>query len=93
MPQTDMFISYMLALGLQRNDRLRRVLVVNPDESEQLKDRYKHVFSRSLDERKGIVFVPATFERFVDGSWKEAHCLVAEGLSLAQICRFAGAMP
>lgn len=67
MPQTDTFLNYLLALALGENSNLHRVVVVNSDETEDFKIRYKQVFSRSLDSRGRLVFVSETFKKFVLG--------------------------
>jgi len=38
-PQTDQHFRYLLAAGLQDNNSLRKVVIVNPDESEEFKQR------------------------------------------------------
>ena len=68
MPQTDTFFQYLLTLGLQANSGFHRVVVVNKDTSDALKDRYSRVFSRSLIDRGRLKFAPQdSFEQFVDG--------------------------
>jgi len=57
MPPTDTFFQYLLTLGLFSNAKLHRVVVVNKDNSEDLKGRYKKVFSRSLQERGQLKFL------------------------------------
>ncbi|MGO8792855.1 MAG: SIR2 family protein [Terriglobia bacterium] len=43
-PQTDQHFKYLLAAGLQENISLRKVLIVNPDESEQFKQHLSSLF-------------------------------------------------
>ncbi|MFO1519074.1 MAG: hypothetical protein U1F57_05360 [bacterium] len=66
MPQTDTFFQYLLALGLAENPRFHRVVVVNFDDSEVFKERYRKVFSRSLMDRGRLKFLTGiSFQEFV----------------------------
>ena len=51
LPKTDTFFQYLLTLGLKSNPKLFRLVVVNKDDSAELKNRYKEVFARSLHDR------------------------------------------
>ncbi|MFH1739091.1 MAG: hypothetical protein ABIH23_08790 [bacterium] len=75
LPPTDTFFQYLLTLGLVSNKNLYRVIVVNKDNSEEFKQRYRNVFSRSLYERGRLIFSTwrkgadsggNTFETFVN---------------------------
>ena len=67
MPPTDTFFQYLLTLGLQANAGFHRVVVVNKDNSDALKERYRRVFSRSLMDRGRLVFrMEREFEDFVN---------------------------
>jgi len=57
MPPTDTFFQYLLTLGLTSNSQLHRVVVVNKDETDDFRDRYKKVFARSLDDRGRLIFI------------------------------------
>lgn len=68
MPQTDTFFQYLLALGLRRNTKLNRVIIVNPDTSPEYKRRFQNIFSQSIkimsvSEDFGSA---VTFENFVN---------------------------
>jgi hypothetical protein len=65
MPITDTFLSYLIGLALARNPHLDRVVVVNLDGSDQLKDRYQRVFARSLINRMKLLFLVSSFAEFV----------------------------
>lgn len=65
MPPIDTFFQYLLTLGLQTNPNLHRVVVVNLDDSEEFKDRYKKVFARGLYARGRLQFNPLQFAQFV----------------------------
>jgi len=65
MPLTDTFFQYLLTLGLQNNTLLNRVIIVNPDASEQTQNRYGNVFSRSMSKRGRIYYEQISFEKFV----------------------------
>lgn len=65
-PPTDTFFQYLLTLGLASNPRLHRVVVVNKDDSDELKLRYEKIFARSLKDRGRLKFMTGTtFEDFV----------------------------
>jgi hypothetical protein len=67
MPPTDTFFQYLLTLGLQANAGFHRVVVVNRDNSDALKERYSRVFSRSLIDRGRLKFRSGeSFEQFVN---------------------------
>ena len=67
MPKTDTFFQYLLTLGLADNPKLHRVIVVNTDDSEEFRERYAKVFSRSLIDRSALKFLcPMSFEGFVE---------------------------
>lgn len=68
MPPTDTFLQYLLTLGLANNPTLHRIVVVNRDNSEDFKQRYRKVFSRSLSGRGRLKFITgehATFDEFI----------------------------
>jgi len=65
MPPTDTFFQYLLTLGLSLNANLHRVVVINKDSSDEFKQRYEKVFSRSLRDRGHLKFLGMTFEEFV----------------------------
>jgi len=65
MPPTDTFFQYLLTLGLESNPGFHRVVVVNRDKSDALRERYEGVFSRSLRDRGRLKFLANTFEEFV----------------------------
>lgn len=67
MPTTDTFFQYLLTLGLSSNAAFHRVVVVNRDGSDDLRERYRGVFSRSLHDRGRLKFLPnkITFQNFV----------------------------
>lgn len=67
MPSTDTFFQYLLTLGLYSNAAFNRVAVVNRDDSDDLRERYRRVFSRSLHDRGRLKFLTnkITFQNFV----------------------------
>ncbi len=66
MPPTDTFFQYLMTLGLAKNPRLHRVVIVNKDNSDEFKDRYRKVFSRRLDDRGRLKFLTdTTFKKYV----------------------------
>src|SRR5206468_2264128 len=68
LPPTDTFFQYLLTLGLGDNPNLHRVVIVNPDHLKEFKERYRRVFSRSLDDRGRLKFLAMTFTQFADGN-------------------------
>ncbi len=64
LPPTDTFFQYLLALGAWNNKGLRRVVVVNNDDSEDFRNRYRNVLSGSFSEQGGLVFIPIPFRKF-----------------------------
>jgi hypothetical protein len=65
MPPTDTFFQYILTLGLSLNANLFRVVIINNDGSNEFKQRYEKVFSRSLIDRGRLNFYSISFEEFV----------------------------
>jgi len=66
MPQTDTFFQYLLTLGLAKNSKLNRVVVVDRDKSDALRERYEKVFARNLIDRGRLKFFSGcTFEYFI----------------------------
>ncbi|MBI1952894.1 MAG: hypothetical protein HYS41_02070 [Candidatus Omnitrophica bacterium] len=66
LPPTDTFLPYLLMLGLANNAGLYRVVVVNPDNRNDLRSRYERMFSRNMSERGRLQFMPIAFEVFVE---------------------------
>lgn len=68
MPQTDTFFQYLLTLGLANNPKLHRVVIVDRDNSPELKERYAKVFARNLLDRGRLKFLTGmTFDNFLRG--------------------------
>ncbi len=66
LPPTDTFFQYLMTLGLTSNPNLHRVVIVNNDTSDDFKNRYENVFSRSLKNRGRLIFLEGKFEDFVE---------------------------
>ena len=64
LPPTDTFLQYLMALGACHNEGLQRVVVVNNDGSDAFRSRYRQLFSRSLSDRRGLMFIVAPFKSF-----------------------------
>lgn len=71
MPPTDTFFQYILTLGLSLNPNLYRVVVVNKDGSDELRQRYEKVFSRSLKDRGRLNFLNISFDKFVNDRMRD----------------------
>ena len=65
LPQTDTYFHYLCAVALRENDRLRNVVIVNPDGSGKCKERYESLFSRGLSSRGELEYRCGTFEDYV----------------------------
>lgn len=64
LPETDTFFQYLLTLGLQINPRLQRIVVVNPDGNNSLRERYKRVFARSMSDDGRLQFSELRFVQY-----------------------------
>jgi len=73
MPSTDTFLRYLFSIALERKGWFNRVVVVNKDNSDGLRQRYRDVFGRSLGSRGKLQFVESAgeFVRFVLGPMLE----------------------
>jgi hypothetical protein len=66
MPQTDTFFQYLLTLDLAKNSKLNRVVVVDRDKFDALRERYEKVFARNLIDRGRLKFFSGcTFDTFI----------------------------
>jgi len=87
-PKTDQHFRYLLAAGLQENISLRRVVIVNSDDSKEFRQRLCWLFRPEQLEQNGIVTViPRTVRQFLvsenggyrigrpfkDGAWRLAN--------------------
>jgi hypothetical protein len=64
-PETDQHFRYLMAAGLLENISLRKVLVVNPDESDRLKRQLSNLFRAELFEHNIVERVPRTVFQFL----------------------------
>jgi hypothetical protein len=78
LPDTDTFFSYLMALGLKSNPGLRRVVVVNRDNSGDTEGRYRRAFARPLSERACLVYMPMEFREFAQREHLEAVTRIAD---------------
>jgi hypothetical protein len=58
-PETDTFFKYLLGLGLMNGQRIREIIVINKDDSIEIKDRYKNLFGIGINSR--MKYVPLKF--------------------------------
>lgn len=71
MPRTDTFFQYLLTLGLARNAKLHRIVVVDIDESAEFRVRYENVLARGLRARGCLKFLtPQSFTAYVERPMK-----------------------
>lgn len=72
LPSTDTFFQYLLALGLAENPALNRIIIIDKDDSDDFKNRYRNVLSRSLADRKRVKFytedIDGDFLQFIQNS-------------------------
>ncbi len=66
MPETDSFFKYLFALGTDSKTHLKNVLVINPDNSGDTKNRFEKLFGPGL--RNRIKFKEKTFKEAVDNN-------------------------
>lgn len=72
LPSTDTFFHYLITLGLASSQNLRRVVVINNDDSDEFKFRYKKVFSAGLSQHpEKLKFRIKTFKDFIDTDMEE----------------------
>lgn len=57
LPDTDLFFRYLFALGSQGRTRIRKIIVVNPD--NQSEERFKELIGRGVQSR--FIFMKKTF--------------------------------
>ena len=86
-PQTDQHFKYLLAAGLQGNISLRKLLIINPDQSDEFKQRLSGLFRKDLFEQELIEYVPFNVRQsflgekyrqligrtFKEGAWRLAN--------------------
>jgi len=58
LPETDSFFRYLFSLGSQGGARLRRFVVVNPDEGERVERRFRDMVGRGVLERFQMIYAP-----------------------------------
>lgn len=58
-PETDTFFKYLLGLGLMNGKRIREIIVINKDDSEDIKKRYNNLFGFGISSR--LKYIPKTF--------------------------------
>ncbi len=63
-PQMDQHFKYLLAAGLQENISLRKLLIINPDQSGEFTLRLSGLFHKELFEQKIIEHVPLNVQQF-----------------------------
>lgn len=65
--QTDQHFKYLLAAGLQDNISLRKVIIVNPDDSDQFKNRLSSLFRNEHFEHGTVLSLHRTVKWFLMG--------------------------
>lgn len=64
MPPTDTFFQYLIALGMRKNLKLKRVVIVNPDNSPDFIKRYREIFAQDVQVSQHV----AQFRDFAEDS-------------------------
>lgn len=83
MPVTDTFFQYLLTLGLSSNPNLHRVIVVDPNDSSEFRQRYETVFSRSLIGRGRLEFLTGiTFVDYLRANFSQEGGLNNSGMQV-----------
>ena len=68
-PETDSFFKYLLGLGLMNGSRIRQLVVINMDDSHEIKTRYQNLFGYGISSR--LTYLPLTFSEGID--FLESH--------------------
>ena len=84
LPPSDMAFQYLMALGLQNNADLRRVVVIDP--SDDPRKRYEQVFARGMSERNQLIFIKQSFRDFAEKKGEPSE-------RISRILRFADVTP
>lgn len=73
-PESDTFFKYLLGLGLMNGQRIRQIVVINKDDSPQIKERYNNLFGYGISIR--LQYVAKTFSEgieYLEGDKNVAH--------------------
>ncbi|MFA5804259.1 MAG: hypothetical protein WC879_06415 [Melioribacteraceae bacterium] len=63
LPETDLYVKYLLISGVKKCYNLKKVTVICPDEDFMIRKRYEHFFDENF-RNKAFDFVPKTFENW-----------------------------
>jgi hypothetical protein len=63
-PETDSFFKYLLGLGLMNGNRIRQIVVINKDDSAEIKARYNNLFGYGIYSR--LQYVPLKFSEGIN---------------------------
>jgi hypothetical protein len=67
LPQTDAYLKYLLINAINKNENLKRIEVINPDdEKETTKNRYASFFEKSLETKAMFQYIPKKFEDWIE---------------------------
>ncbi len=64
LPETDSYFKYLFALGSDSDARLRNFIVVNNSEDASLKQRYRSLVGKGIEDR--VKFWPAMFSEVIE---------------------------
>lgn len=59
LPETDSFFRYLYALGSESSTRLRNFVVINPDTSGSVENRFRELIGKGIESR--FKYIPETF--------------------------------
>lgn len=60
LPDTDLFFRYLFALGTEGPTSIRRLWVINPDDSGDVEKRFRDFIGRGIERR--FEYIPSTFQ-------------------------------
>lgn len=64
LPLTDLYVKYLLICGIKNCYNLKKIIVVCPDEKDEIKNRYENFFDINF-RNKAFEFIPTTFEEWL----------------------------
>lgn len=64
LPETDLYVKYLLICGIKECYNLNKIIVICPDEFSTIKDRYEKFFDINF-RNKAFEFIPTTFEEWL----------------------------
>jgi hypothetical protein len=70
LPETDLYVKYLLICGIKDCYNLNKIIVVCPDEQNKIQPRYEKFFDINF-RNKAFEFIPQTFEEWLGKTKKK----------------------